>query len=626
MSNTELTININPTLEGEASYNQGADHTGMQIGNGANSYRFYTDDADQVFFSFNTGNDTTGDGSRSLPYKTIGKAQADVDGITKFCTTCLDSYNAYSAAITKVMQVDPGQTPEWDGAAGDILAPMAGFKIKKVAPIINTTNFTDKIINCTFDAAAAQTVTHTKGFIEKCFMNETKWDYNTNYGFYDMQDCEFILHTNSYIQMKSAVMYIDNTIFHKLRADVDVIDEFALRNCTCINASERLIDLGSQSAFGGLLIKKTILIDKSNNNMFDTDPPSIICTISESVLVTDSTKYAFLYTSVGMNLFSIQNGTIVARIKIAYNNPTYLDKLVLNNVIIENYFELIWTPGGDVTTQLSSGNIQDDIFAGSDLTKRGGQVFDVDPLFSDADNNEYFLSYKPKNSVNSPLKGKSFAFGGQGAGYDMGAFWDADYSGLANVFQDSLTLLKPDRENQIKLQETAEFSKLKGITGEITIYYDPATREEILVINYDGIESIYIPVIEKLRENADTNVQLALNLEPNTSGTVTVDGNQSIGAVFLQIDSANISPGTKIIINEIQYLILWAFTGWTTATKLILDKALLDDVVDDQVLNTTRAEFEAWKYIPENINLDYETSWSDDTRNNLILRFSRKKP
>ena len=244
-----INILIGKQKVGEATYNQvGADHTGLQIGQGTESFRFETNDANCAFFDTVSGSDITGTGTRANPYQTWATAKTLV-GTGTITTICqLDNGTISDSPLDTQTQADLGKTPDWNGST--LTSGLAGYKISNTSVTIQPASPIGGVVNCTFDAGANQAVSlfDIGANVEKCLMKLCQFKWENRVGTGDkLLDCEFAENTNCFLEMQNlstvSTVILENCIISKLRSAAGAtVIELQATECTFTNTTERVLD------------------------------------------------------------------------------------------------------------------------------------------------------------------------------------------------------------------------------------------------------------------------------------------------------------------------------------------------------------------------------------------------
>jgi len=229
------------------------------------------------------------------------------------------------------------------------------------------------------------------------------------------------------------------------------------------------------------------------------------------------------------------------------------------------------TVGGRANIQGDSENILID-----------AEVTTDDPKF--VDTTDYKLQFQTNGYArNSLAAGRSaIYFNSAGSPRDIGA-WSYVESAVSYFFAKSAILYKGEITHEIE----EAINEQQGDSGVVTVFSNTDRIKEILTITYGSTKEIDRAPFEYMRTIKDKGVKLIIDAEwESNSGTVTANGNHSIDADVLNVDSCIYYNGMWLTIAGVRYWIMRAAPSNTAATILVLDRPLESAVADNDVITT----------------------------------------
>lgn len=307
-----------------------------------------------------------------------------------------------------------------------------------------------------------------------------------------------------------------------------------------------------------------------------------------------------------------------------YSN-TISGSLIINNssvtgyeFIADNIIENGISASYNVT--VSSGNTRgtnSNVIFGSKCT------FD-DPNF--VDTTDYKLQFRGNGyTANSiAVAASTFYLNSAGARRDIGA-WSYVESAISYYYNKSAPIDKGD----ITIAKEMVVSTQQGDTGEVSVYTNRNRIREVLTYTYNFVDTTTIDILNFIENECD-DLTVKICDDPDyytNSGTVTANGNHSIGDVVLNIDSQATFSGMTVTIGSIVYYVLYALPSQSATTKLVLNKALLSAISDNDILVTNYPSgVGEYQYQPQQrlVLKRPEKSSLKTWREGLTITFTRK--
>ena len=319
----------------------------------------------------------------------------------------------------------------------------------------------------------------------------------------------------------------------------------------------------------------------------------------------------FTTTPASQNAFALNCCTVVGRAHIYNASSTYFEQIrdcIFEDGITANF-----------SIAVESGNIR-----GTCTNVVYGQGIGVsDPKF--VDTTDYQLQREVNEyDENSPCVEKaSYYFNSNGDRRDMGA-WSYTETAEYYIYERAFEFRKPSAKDATTHVERGQSSMYWGEDMTPDVANDPDAQGEELILQYRTLPIDHIECIKYLRQQRDLTVRIDYDPEFEQAGTVTVNGDQSAGAVFLLVDSTTARPGQKVTIGTKVYTII----RMSGTTKLVLDRDTEDAVTDNQVLNLSdtagKGEFQYNPEQPMNLTRFYENN--QEYLKGARMHFARKKP
>jgi len=198
------------------------------------------------------------------------------------------------------------------------------------------------------------------------------------------------------------------------------------------------------------------------------------------------------------------------------------------------------------------------------------------------DETDYKLEFQTNGYArNSFAAGRSnIYFNSSGAARDIGA-WSYVESAVSHYYAKTEVIYKGEISHGLEFA----LNEQQGDSGVVSVYGNTRRVKEVITITYGTTYQREKAIFEYMLTLQDKGVKIQLDAEwSDNAGTVVVNGNQSAGVEFLTVDSTVYYEGMWLTIDGKQYWVMRASPSPSVATKLILDRPLEDDVLDNDVI------------------------------------------
>ena len=291
----------------------------------------------------------------------------------------------------------------------------------------------------------------------------------------------------------------------------------------------------------------------------------LIIASSQSLTVQENT-----FPASSLNIIS---STFIGIVSIKTKNKSGINAVIQDVIVYGNINSI---NGEGVSIQ--SGDISGTT---SGVSLASG-ILRLDPDFKD------ITSYQLKRLVESDIHDSviinlsKFARNTSGNVTDFGA-WITDEIRIGYVF----TLVYDIVKGSVSHGKTIESVEQIGETGEEDVYTNTDRFLEVMTNEISVVTDEDIAFIDQLDAMTDKKVDIVLDYEEIQAATVTVDGAHSVGDVVLNIDETTFQIGRSITIAGEKYTPLYVLPDSISTVKLVLNKPLKSNVLDNAVINVT---------------------------------------
>ncbi len=373
------------------------------------------------------------------------------------------------------------------------------------------------------------------------------------------------------------------------------------------------------------------LISSDDSTALDTTTDDIVIT-NTAIRATAASTFAWDQTgkAASANDIDFRSNSI-------FGNITF-DNTANGSASEERFqdFILVGNLDFDNTTTAALPTIESGSILGSVTNAQiAVDVVSDDPLWVDSNNDDFRIQresgYAATNEL-SAVDQQDFDSSLVGAALytsttrDMGAF-NFDDSSVSDEFTRSVLFRKPLGPN-IRIVKREVAQELIGLTGEVDVGNNVDRRVEEIQLQYDAITDEEIAFIDAIYQRRDTSVQLFLDPEITTTApSLTVDGNQPAGQVFVDIQSAFVQAGWIITIANKKYLVVRVSPNKLATTTIVLDRDLEDNISDlDTITVESPVGAGDYKLLPQNQTYTRQHKNEVQVLRQFTLRFVRKAP